>query len=526
MTSHFRSPDKLSVCRLLVVMTLTLNGCASVNPFPDYERARTIVANATGADSLYLPGQSVPGNQSLKEPTGGMTRSDAVRIALMNNKHLQATMFEIGLSHADVVQAGLLSNPSLDGLLRFPIGGGNSTLEAGVLQSLFAIFRRPVAQRIAEAKLEKKILDAALLATKVATDTSAAYINALIAFCSQGVATENVMTAREFLFVVKERLAAGVGTQLEVNAAEAEAIEQELLLEQAKLDVVSTELALSELLGSEGGIGSVAKTLTTARPPDIPYRSYRLNELVELAEKSRLDFHARQIQVKIAKEDLRLERRRVLREMSVGASIESSGEGTEIGPALDIEIPLFDQNQAQVAKAKYRASQAQAELDVAKLKMQNEVRFALSQYGVAHQSVEFFEEKLVPLRTENLSLAREGFSEGKTGLLFVIESQRKLLQTRREYLARLRTYLKSITTIEKAVGLSVCQILRRLDVEEPLCPDRQTSLQRDGLEQGHAVGRDRTGRCFPVLSQLRRRILGDGGRYSPVREYESGRIQD
>jgi cobalt-zinc-cadmium efflux system outer membrane protein len=382
----------------------------------------------------------------------------------MNNKPLQATMFEIGLSHADVIQAGLLSNPSLDGLLQFPTGGGNSTLEAGVLQSLFAIFRRPVAQRIAEAKLKKKILDAALLATKVATDTSAAYINALIAFRSQGVATENVMTARELVLVVKERLAAGVGTQLEVNAAEAELIEQEMLLEQAKLDVVSTELALSELLGSEGEIGSVTNTFTTESPPDIPYR---LNALVELAEKSRLDVQGRQIQVKIAKEDLRLEKRRVLREMSVGASIESSDEGTEIGPALDIEIPLFDQNQAQVAKAKYRVSQAQTELDAVTLQSQNEVRLALSQYGVARQSVEFFEEKLVPLRTENLSLAREGFSEGKTGLLFVLESQRKLLQTRREYLARLQTYLNSITTIEKAVGLSLCQILRRLDVEEP-----------------------------------------------------------
>lgn len=464
MTSHFRSPDRLRVYRLLVVMTLTLTGCASVNPLPDYERARTIVANATGADSLYIPGQSSTSKEGFEGPTGGMTRSDAVRIALMNNKPLQATMFEIGLSHADVIQAGLLSNPSLDGLLRFPTGGGNSTLEAGVLQSLFAIFRRPVAQRIAEAKLEKKILDAALLATKVATDTSAAYINALIAFRSQGVATENVMTARELLFVVKERLAAGIGTQLEVNAAEAEAIEQELLLEQAKLDTVSTEHALSELLGSDGSISLFTNTLTTARPPDIPYG---LSDLIELAGKNRLDFRATQVQVEIAREDLRLERRRVLREMSVGASIESSGEGTEVGPAIDIEFPLFDQNQAQVAKAKYRVSQAIAELDAAKLKMQNEVGIALSQFRASRRSVELFEEKLVPLRTENLSLAREGFSEGKTSLLFVIESQRKLLQTRREYLARLQTYLNSITTIEKAVGLSLCQILRRLDVDEP-----------------------------------------------------------
>lgn len=446
------------MCAMVFVMALA--GCAKVDPTPDYERTRAIVANATGSADLYIPGQLADNEDSSKGPTGGITRNDAVKLALMNNKELQSLMFEIGVSHADAVQAGLLSNPSLDGILRFPQSGGTSTFEAGVLQSVFAVFQRPARQRIAKAHLERKIIEVAFAATNVAAKASMAYINALIAYRAERVASENLMTARELLLVVKERLSAGVGTQLDVNAAEAEAVEQDLLREQSELNLRSAELALSGTLGVEGGIGLLTATLTTARPPDV---RYGIETLIELAEKNRLDYRARRVQVEIAKENLKLEEQQIIRELSIGASIESANEGTEVGPVLDVELPLFDQNQAQIAKAEYRLSQAMAKLSAHGLTMRNEVRLALRQHRTARQSVDLFEKKLLPLRTESLALAREAFSEGKTNFLFVIESQRQLLQTRREYLVRLRSYLNSIAKVEKAVGLSVCKMAGRLD---------------------------------------------------------------
>jgi hypothetical protein len=46
---------------------------------------------------------------------GGLTREHAVEIARLNNPHLQETYDELDVSQADLVQAGLLSNPSLGG---------------------------------------------------------------------------------------------------------------------------------------------------------------------------------------------------------------------------------------------------------------------------------------------------------------------------------------------------------------------------------------------------------------------------
>ncbi|MCC7338401.1 MAG: TolC family protein [Pirellulaceae bacterium] len=434
-----------------------------MNPLLDYEHARALVANATGSFDLYIPNHSSDREEVVKTPlVGELTRADAVKAALMNNKDIQSLMYEIGMSHADAVQVGLLSNPSLNGVLRFPTGDGASTFEASLLQSLFAVFRRPAQQRMAKARLGKKTMEVAFAAASVAAEASTAYINALIANRAKTVAIENAKTARELLFIVQERLSVGIGTQLDINTAEAEAVEQDLLREQAELNADLAMLALSGVMGVEEVRGLFSAALTTVGQPEVPHQ---LEHLLALAEKNRLDYRARKIQVDIEKQKLRLEKRKVLREGSIGASVESRGEGTELGPAFYVELPLFDQNQAQIATAEYRLSQALAKLDAQRLAMRNDVRFAMTQHRAARRSVDRFEKKLLPLRTESLALAREAFSEGKTNLLFVLESQRQLLQARIEYLSRLNTYLTSVSAIEKAVGVSVCGIINHLKSE-------------------------------------------------------------
>ena len=48
--------------------------------------------------------------------------AEAIQVCLLNNPGLQAAFLDIGMARADVVQSGLLSNPSLTALVRFPTG--------------------------------------------------------------------------------------------------------------------------------------------------------------------------------------------------------------------------------------------------------------------------------------------------------------------------------------------------------------------------------------------------------------------
>jgi cobalt-zinc-cadmium efflux system outer membrane protein len=43
---------------------------------------------------------------------GGLELDEALRLAPLNNRHLQAEFAALGVARADLVQAGLLRNPS------------------------------------------------------------------------------------------------------------------------------------------------------------------------------------------------------------------------------------------------------------------------------------------------------------------------------------------------------------------------------------------------------------------------------
>ena len=117
-----------------VALAIALGGCATVDPTPDYEWARDEVAAATGEESLFQPGEEEEVASRIEELLdGGLTAQESVQVSLLNNGLLQARLYEIGVRRADAVQVGLLSNPSLGAVVRFPLGDGSTTHRGGLV---------------------------------------------------------------------------------------------------------------------------------------------------------------------------------------------------------------------------------------------------------------------------------------------------------------------------------------------------------------------------------------------------------
>ena len=68
----------------------------------------------------------------------GITDEEAAQIALMSNAYLQAMFDALGIARADVIEAGLYSNPALDVVLRFPEHERGSNLEVEIGFSIAA----------------------------------------------------------------------------------------------------------------------------------------------------------------------------------------------------------------------------------------------------------------------------------------------------------------------------------------------------------------------------------------------------
>jgi cobalt-zinc-cadmium efflux system outer membrane protein len=419
------------------------------------------VHNATGQSTLFVPGEEEQAREAVLELlAGGLTSSEAVQVALLNNQRLQVQLFDIGLGHADVVQAGLLANPSLEALVRFPLNGGSSTSEGGLLQNLADLWRIPARKRIAQSELERTVLAVAHEAASVAAEAKSAYLAAVAASQSLLVAKENLATAQLFHELSQERLDAGGATQVDVNAAHSKLLEQRVIERVARFGEVQAKLRLLATIGLQGSQQDLELTDALLSPGQL---TPDLEALLVNASKHRLDLQSVARGVEAAERSIPLERRRVWRALGGGVAFEAQGGEVALGPALELSLPIFDQNQAQIAKAELRYAQALRQLDGLTTRVSQQVRTAHAKYELALETVRLYDRELLPLREQSLELARESFAAGKTGFLHVLEAQNELLAARREYVTQQASLASSIPSLEAACGRPIAELLTPQD---------------------------------------------------------------
>jgi len=133
-----------------------------------------------------------------------------------------------------------------------------------------------------------------------------------------------------------------------------------------------------------------------------------------------------------------------------------------------MELPIFDQNQAQIAKAQYAFEQAIKAFEAADLTLMHEVRGAWHQATTAWDVARFYTQRSVPLAQRNLELGLATFRAGQTSMLEVLELQRFLLETRQSHVTALQNAAQETAQLEQAIGLPFADILDRLERADEL----------------------------------------------------------
>src|SRR3972149_7202565 len=139
-------------CAGLLAMALVLAGGASVNRNAGFDDGSGVVEQRSRSRIFWHNGteldrEAVAKLRSLLDDK--LTAERALQIALLNNRDLQAVYSDLGVSQADLVQAGLLSNPVFNAGVFFPVSGGRPDLELNVVMNFLDLFYRPLRERVA-----------------------------------------------------------------------------------------------------------------------------------------------------------------------------------------------------------------------------------------------------------------------------------------------------------------------------------------------------------------------------------------
>ncbi|GMU22528.1 MAG: hypothetical protein AMXMBFR13_26140 [Phycisphaerae bacterium] len=473
-----------------------LAGCAAVRPQADYGRAQQLATAATGQPETYIPGQDDAITSRVEALLAdGITVDEAIQIALLNNPSFQAAWMDVGMARADLVQAGLFSNPSLFTSFRLPAGGGLSNIELTIAQSIADLWQIPARKKVAREQLERAVLTLAREATQLAANTKASYYRALGAQEVHKNAQENAAIAQELLDLAVARKQAGAGTDLDINLSRSAVLEANLSVQTTRLAAASARRDLATALGITQSADELelASSLAIQAPSELAS-----DRLISIAQQARLDLLAARRVVNAAEASLRLEYLEVIPSVDVGVAMERGAKQQQggrnlladtarasianggltapeiqprserqanrrtdliVGPSVALPLPIFDQNQAQIAKAAFALQQARKDLEARERSAVQEIRGAADRLNTAWAVVAFYRQEMLPLAERSLAMTRDSYRAGGTSVLAVLEAQRFLLDARRRYLEALQNAAGLVAEVELAVGRPLSELI-------------------------------------------------------------------
>ncbi len=485
----------------VLVLALVATGCVMVDPRVDFDRAGELSVRAAGVGRWFDPEQMQSDAAHVERCLeDGLTVEEAAEVALINNPALQAAMYEIGVSRAELVQAGLLSNPTLGVALRLPAGGGLANVDFDLAQSIAELWQIQPRTQAAERDLEQTILRVARLAVETAAQAREGYYRVVGAERRLALAVENQEISRQILELSEVRRDAGAGSELDVNLTRGVQLEVELAVRLARLEAASARRALATILG----LPTDASKLNLLNGfPELPERDLIDEELIRLAGDERLDVMVLRESAYSAEARLILEHRRTFANVSLGVAFErdsrsrssgrdwaadsarasiaagrlappefesrSAGERDSefiIGPSLSMELPIFDQNQAQIAKARFVLEQRLRLLEGLENSLIQEVRESADRARTAWEAARFYRDQVLVQAERNLELSRESYRAGKSSILSVLAAQQKHLASREGYSRTLEAAAAAIPNLERTIGLPFAKILERLADDE------------------------------------------------------------
>ncbi|MFZ6747009.1 TolC family protein [Undibacterium sp. JH2W] len=419
----FHRPSKLAA---LISLPLILGGCASFSTDGGFSTVEQVAKERLGKEVTWQRSDNAVDTaaQRVKELLASpLSVDDAVQIALLNNRGLQASFYELGISESDFVQAGHLPNPGFS--FSRTRQGSEIEIDRSLTFNIAHLLTMPLTRQMEQRCFEQTKREVTIQMLSLAAETRKAYYIA--------VAADQTM-----LYMQQVKKAADAGAELAGRLAQAgnynklqQAREQGFFAEAA-LNLARAEQAqtrskekLTRLIGIWGP--QTAFTLPL-KLPDLPKKPDEMTNVEQLAMMQRLDVQAARLSTEQLAKNLGLSKAtRFINVLEVGAIRNTfNDQPIQKGYSVTLELPLFDWSGARVAKAEALYMQSINRTAEIAVNARSEVREAYLGYRSSYDIAMHYQNEIVPLKkrvSEENQLRYNGMLIGVFDLLADARSQ-------------------------------------------------------------------------------------------------------
>ena len=379
--------------------------------------------------------------------------SSAVQIALLNNRNLQATFEEIGLSYADLREARTLANPELDLTVKFPDRSPKKPLwEWELAQNFLNLLMLPLKTRVARQRLAAAQARVADEVIQLVSETKIAYWELVAAEQTLSKLQVILESQRASLDLAQRLHEAGNITDLRLTREQAE-------YSQLRIEAATTESSirdqrekLNRLLGLWGS--DLRWKLAGTELPEVPSIEFPVSDLETLAVQNRLDLAAARSELQAAARALGLERSfRFIGGLDFGIAGESEPDGAKLlGPSLRLELPIFNQGQAKIARGEAELRKAAAKFEQLAVEIRSNARELRDRLISKRELARFHREEVVPTRHQITALTLLQYNAMLVGAFEAFTARREDLEAEKELIEATRDYWTTRAQLEREVG--------------------------------------------------------------------------
>lgn len=376
---------------------------------------------------------------------------------------INSARWRVAAAEAEMLEAGLKPNPSLTlSGENFPLGSAQQGFEFGRSLDWFATYsqtfetagKRQLRVGYAERNLESARAEASMVERGVLYEVKTAFLGAAIARLHVELRRENLKNLAQLVDLNEVRVREGYTSEGDLIKVRLETQRVEFQLHRAELELDKARIGLLRAIGDADFERFDAAGLAFDVAEDFNFEPVSFNPaLLQEAAMKLPQVTLSLARVERARALLRLEQARARPDFTASLGYKRNGVDNAMFAALNIPLPVYNRNQAQIARAEAVLESAQAEY--------NQVRnVVLAELAAARRSVELTRKQVEALRAdflmradESRSISLAAYQEGAVDLLVLLDSQRVRAQAQEFYFQALYDYQVAIHELERASGI-------------------------------------------------------------------------
>src|SRR5580658_4462990 len=422
-----------------------------------------LLSGAAGAQSppAQSPSPSPQQAQVLAQNPAAVKISleEAIQMALQHNHNLLAARTTIQQSEAEEITANLRPNPVILSDWQFLPIFQPSQFSADYLDNT-AQFDLGVSYLFERGKKRQHRLRAAKDLTAVtrsqvadnertlAFSVSTQFINVELAESTLALAREDLKSFQNTVDITQARYNAG-------DIGEGDLLKIKLQMLQFQTDVSAAQLArvqglsdLRQLLGYE----SIAPDYDVAGAFDYQPVKGNVDAFQAKALQSRPDLRAAQQGVTAADSQRALQQAIGKRDVTAEINYTHLSYLNDVSLFGQMQMPIFDRNQGEIARAGFAITQAQEQERFANGQVLTDVRDAFENLRTNDQVVGLYRSGYLDQAQQSRDISEYAYRHGAASLLDFLDAERSFRSIQLAYRQALASYLLALEQLRQAVG--------------------------------------------------------------------------